>query len=539
MPLDQEIRLTIGEIVFGASEVTGLRTQSRINGVPTAEFTLESDSEKVRRVALTDRVVASVGGHGLFWGDVVEAFAEGDRLRVRCSTAPQFASDLVAFACRASMPQSMRMIALDSGLQLPETDEDNLVCKATSRGVDWDLLFERAEGAANCDDALQAIKEVTTDVDLSAPEREIFQRGLARIQRTIKEAGHGKTPVDAIPPSAYRRGIAEWRADAWRYRRVLDSHEVIAPIRNLLVPMSTVTIDGVTFMDASSTSVMTQYLTDDVGPFIRDEWELPAVARTVVLASDLWSARQLGRDKMLEALGIVAFRLNYSPATWKLEDARHEAPRFARPSGSCPRLADNSLVHNLTTDEYWLGPTGRGRSPDLVELRARGGPLLEKLGVLASEDPATDLSAHIRAALHWSYRAAASESLVDRFLLRWIALEMLLNAEGEDVSDVIRRMPFAVVSVGGKVKPMRRELERAWIPLRNRIVHRALYEDPRLVAGASRIQYFTDATIAHAIARANQDQTFAEWLAYLDAQAYSRPPSSEARPYVAKRRPAT
>jgi hypothetical protein len=493
----------------------------------TAEFSVDADSDKARRMAMTAWVEIRSGDHLMFDGNVVEAFCADEKLQVRCATAPQFNSDLVACAARTPWFQAVRVLVLDEGLRLPEADDENLICKTRSRSFDWDCLLDEVESAANCDQALELLKHLP-EGNISEPEKELIHQGLAFIRRAAKETRYADEPMDKIPASAYRRGVREWRAEAWRYRRGVDEHEVIVPIGNIVVPMSAVDVAGVTFMDASRTSVMKQYLTDDMGPFLRDGWELPVLARTVVTGSDLWSARQAGREKVAQGVEAVVFRLNYSPSMWKTADSRYESTRFARPSGSCPRMSDNSLVHNLATDEYWLGPIGRAREPDLVELRARGGRLLDALSISPLDWPDTDLAAHIRAALHWSYRAAASESLVDRFLLRWIALEMLLCGEDDGTPAMIRRMPFAVVSVEGKVKPMRRELEKSWILLRNEVVHRALHAHPRLSEGTRRIHYFSDATIAHAIARLDEDQTFGSWLAYLDAQALSKPPDTRA-----------
>lgn len=528
MSPSHDVRVTIGEVEFGRPDLANLVTHSQINGFPSAEFSMPLDSDAARRACMTDAVVVLVDDHDLFTGHCVQAWADGERLQVRCATAPQFRTDRVAFASRVPHFTAMRMLVLDAGLKLPESDEGNFVCKSPSRTIDWDQLLDAVEAAQNCSDALRIVAETAAGVELSADEKQVLQGGLAGISQAVKQSPYASSAVDRIPPSAYRSAVWQWRAAAWRYRRGSDQHEVIVPIRNLVVPMSTVDIGDVTFMDASRTSVMQQYLTDDMDPFLRDEWGLPVLARTVVSSDDLWTARQRGREKILAALEVATFRLNFSLALWKLAEGQHAAVRFERPSGSCARLADNSFVHNRATDEYWLGPTGRAEPPDLVHLHARGGPLLEALSTTLSDSEESPFVAHIRSALHWSYRAAASESLVDRFLLRWIALETLLTAEGESSSDLVRRAPFSLVSVGGRVKPIRRELEKSWIPLRNDIVHRALHADKRLAEGTLRISFFLDATIAHAIASSSDYRTLESWLAYLDKLAISRPTGSAA-----------
>ena len=525
---DSEISVVIGDVAFTETELSGVRWQGQLRGMATAEFTLDCNAEKTRRVAMTDPVEIRSDDYLHFGGRVVEARARGKLLQLKCEAAPQFNSDLTGFVARTSVLQGMRMLALDGGARVPEADDRNLVCKASTRSLDWDDLLNRVQEAGTCGDALRIIGDAASGIELSKPEKELLERGLARIRQAVTEAGLHKNDVRTIPASGYRSAMAEWRADAWRYRWHPDDHEVIVPVRDMVVPQSSVTIGDVTFMDSSSTSVMKPYLTGDAGEWFRTDWDAPVLARTVVAEGDLWSAKRAGREKIVRAIELLVFRLNFSLGHWKLADADYTPVRYQRPSGACPAVAGASLVHNLATDEFWLGLAGCGQAPDLVELRARGGPLFEALCTTPSEkDLRTDLGEHVRAALHWSYRAALSESLIDRFLLRWIAMEMLLSNDHEDAGAVIRRTPFAIVSLGEKVKPLRRELQDRWLPLRNRIAHQAIQADPELAAGAARVQFFLDATIAHAVAKARENYTFGSWLAYLDQQGLSAPPVRE------------
>lgn len=186
-------------------------------------------------------------------------------------------------------------------------------------------------------------------------------------------------------------------------------------------------------------------------------------------------------------------------------------------------MVDNTLVHNLVTDEYWMGPLGVPKATDLVLERSRGGSLLEEIDGFLSASDDSAFSLHIGSALHWSYRADSSETLVDRFLMRWIALEMLLCGPDDDASDLIRRLPFTFISVGGRRASIRRELERRWVPLRNDIVHRAVQEHASLAEGAVRVKYFADRSIAYALAGRHEFQSLQAWLAHLDDLARKRP----------------
>ncbi len=278
-------------------------------------------------------------------------------------------------------------------------------------------------------------------------------------------------------------------------------------------------IGQVEYMDNSAVELVERHCRlGELGPILRDEWDLPTFARVTVMASDLWGARSLGYERIVESLAAIAFCLNYDSPVLKNQEGQYSFPPFVRPSGACPTMAENVFIHNLATDEYWLGPPGRGRPPDLVEVASRSASLLDLLGDISTDPPSDGLAAHVLVALHWSYRAAASESLVDRFLLRWIVLEMLLLRRNENSPVLASRVPAVIAAHGDKMKPLSAEIRDRWVPLRDEIVHRALSDHDDLAEGARRVQFFADAVIGHALAMAGTGLSYDEWLNHLDAQ---------------------
>jgi len=296
-------------------------------------------------------------------------------------------------------------------------------------------------------------------------------------------------------------------------------------VLDVLTPGSSFEIGGVTFMDARQTTVMRPFLSDDLGPNLLAHWDSPTFARTVVDSLDLWSAKAAGVARVRDALGVLTFRLSFSSALFKEAGGEHSTVGFERPSCACPAVADAVLVHNMDTDEHWLAPVLlHGKPHDLVRLSERGGRLLHLLEDFAQPASGGSLHDHIHRAIHWSYRAVASDSSVDQFLMRWIALEMLLlGTRREGTSTLRRRLPFAIASPEDKVGPIRAELEKRWIPLRDSIAHRAILEDPNLEEGIQRVKYFVDVTVAHALAMAEKGLSFTDWLSHLDEMARTPP----------------
>jgi hypothetical protein len=511
--------VSIGRVVLEDSDFSGVITRSALKRPDSAEFRLAKSSPRTRLVALTDRVVIRVDRRVLFSGDVVEAHEDGDDLLVRCSGVPQMDSDDFVGAFRASVYQGMRVIALDGGLRIPDVDEENMVSKAPSAHLDWDDLLDEAEAASDFLKFAEAVRSCLASGPPAGPEAELLRKGLAHVLNATKEAGYGEADAHIVPASVFRSAIRDWRANAWRYRRRDDPFEVIVPIRDLMVSVSPVAIGQLEYMDNSAVELVERHCRlSELGAILRDEWDLSTFVRATVTANDLWSARSLGRERILESLATIAFCLNYDSPALKNEDGQYSFPPFVRSSGACPTMAENVFIHNLATDEYWLGPPGRGRPPDLVEVASRSASLLDLLGGIATDPSSDGLAAHVLVALHWSYRAAASESLVDRFLLRWIVLERLLLRRDEKSPILANRVPAVVAAPGDKTKPLRAEIRDRWVPLRDEIVHRALSDHRDLAEGARRVQFFADAVIGHALVMAGTGVSFDEWLDYLDGQ---------------------
>ena len=473
-------------------------------------------------MALTDRVVIRVESHVLFSGDVVETHEDGDDLLLGCSGVPQMDSDDFVGACRASVYQGMRMIALDGGLHIPEFDAENMVSKAPSASLDWDELLDKAEAAGNFSEFGQAVESCLPSGRPVGPEAELLRKGLAQVLKTTIAAGYAAADARRVPSAVFRSAIRDWRADAWRYRRRDDPFEVIVPIRDMIVSATPVAIGQVEYMGSSAVELVERHCRlDELGPILRDEWDLSTFARVTVEASDLWGARSQGYELIAESLAAIAFCLNFDSPVLKNEKGQYSFPSFVRPSGACPTMAKNAFIHNAATDEYWLGPPGRGRPPDLVEITSRSRSLLDLLGSVTGDHSSDSLSAHVDVALHWSYRAAASKALVDRFLLRWIVLEMLLLRRTERSPVLASRIPAVVAAPGDKTKAVRVEIRDRWVPLRDEIVHRALSNHHDLAEGARRVQFFADAVIGHALAMAGAGLSYDEWLNHLDAQVRS------------------
>lgn len=517
-----ECAVCIGRVVLEDADFSGVVTRSAIKRPDSAEFRLAKSSPRTRLVALTDRVVIRVDGHVLFSGDVIEAHEDGDDLLVKCSGVPQMDSDDFVGVCRASVYQSMRMIALDGGLRIPEVDEENMVSKAPSARLDWDDLLDKAEAAGDFFEFGQTVKSCLPGEPPVGAEAELLRKGLAHVLKSTTAAGYAAADAHSVPAAVFRPAIRDWRADAWRYRRSNDLFEVIAPIRDLTVSASPLAIGQVEYMDRSAVELVEHHCRlNELGPLLRDEWDLSTFARVAVKAIDLWGARSLGYARIVESLAAIVFCLSYDSPVLKNEKGQYSFPPFVRPSGACPTMAENVFIHNLATDEYWLGPPGRGRPPDLVEVATRGASLLDLLGGVATDSSSNGLAAHVLVALHWSYRAAASESLVDRFLLRWIVLEMLLLRRNENSPVLANRVPAVVAASGDRTKSLRAEIRDRWVPLRDEIVHRALSDHLDLAEGARRVQFFADAVIGHALAMAGAGLSYDEWLDHLDAQVRS------------------
>ena len=58
-----EISIVIGEVVFSAAELSGVRWNSQLRGIATAEFTMDCNAEKTHRVCMTDPVEVRSGDY--------------------------------------------------------------------------------------------------------------------------------------------------------------------------------------------------------------------------------------------------------------------------------------------------------------------------------------------------------------------------------------------------------------------------------------------------------------------------------------------
>jgi hypothetical protein len=513
--MDDGSSVEIGAISVTGEPLKAWTVRSVINGVPTAEVSLDSANPDLRLLALNERLVVLAGEGAVFVGDVVRTEAEGGVLTLHCSTEPRLETTRGGVSVRAHHTQTMRLTFGDIVAMLPEEDDENELCPAATRAVDWDVVVEELEAAPDFLSFVEVVEtHVVGTVPASPAEQRLPTEILQRVRVELERAGLDNVPAASVLRADYAKALLDIHAFTWRFRMRPDEHTVCVPVRDLVVPGTSVRVGCVNFLDRRLGTAADEQIRAETADHLRADWDLDGVAQTTVRARDLWTAKQLGLARIREALAALVFAYGYAPWLQKLSEGTYSAIPFARVTGARPTVSSSVFVRNEQSQEYWLGPiTGFPDACNLVEVEELRSGLL---GQVTTGDSENELLRHVRRSLQWRYRASLAETAIDRFLYTWIALEMLMQGPREKTSALVRRLPFTIASVGDKVKPLRRELEMRWIPLRDAIVHRAVEEHPEAEEGARRVHFFADCAVAYAMTRARDMQSYEDWLQHLD-----------------------
>lgn len=511
--------VSFGELEITAPDVVRWTCGKAINAVPTATIRLNARSGTLHALPLNERVVIEANGHLVFTGQVVKAQLEGEELVVNCSSAPEMGDPMGAAVAKAHPGQVIRLIALDAGSALPLVDDGNELCPAATRCLDWDALLSDLEHAPDFLSFAAVLRQYLRDTKPSKSEQRLLSQILGLVRKEAAQSGLAQAPAGKVQRCHYEAAFPEIWAWSWRHRRIPDQHEVVVPLRQVVAPSVAVTVAGVEFIGTDARA--DEYIREDAPKGLQSDWSAIAYARTIVEASDLWTAKAAGLNRIGEAMALVGFVYSYSAWHQKVDEGVYHAIQYARPAGAPGVLGSLVRVVNLKSGEHWLGPTRNQTDPcNLAQLESVRGALLSQA---ASSCETNELLRHVHRAISWRYRALLATVPVDAFLFTWVSLEMLFQRSHENTSDLVRRLPFAVLSVGDKPGGIRTELQRQWIPLRDEVVHRAIQTHPDIDAAYRRVHYFSDCAIGYALVRAQQSSSYDDWLDHLDDLSRQKP----------------
>jgi len=517
--VDDSTTVSFGGLQLTVPEVLEWTSHNAINEIATCRISLNSRSPLLHSLALNEPVVVLANEHGVFAGDVVSASLDGETLVVDCSSAPQMETTRGAAVTKVHPTQLVRLIALDADAKLPDSDDDNELCPAATRGLDWDALIGEMDRAPDFLSLAAVTKEHLSRSSPTPQEQRLVRQVLGRIHKEIADIGLDDVPAASITREHYEAALPDIWATTWRFRVVPDSYEVAAPLRQIGASSTPITVGSVDFC---ATDVGTDdYLGPDADDSLRTGWLADAYARVVVEASDMWTAKWMGLTRIREAMAAIGFAYTYSPWVQKLGDHDYRPMEYARPAGAPGTIGTLARVVNQRSGEYWLGSVKGTPDPcDLEALQSLRGSLLAQASA-GGED--NELLRHVRRALSWRYRSRLSTVPVDAFLYVWVSLEMLFQRPHENTSVLVRRLPFAILSVGDKLGPIRTELQRSWIPLRDEIVHRAILDHPDIDQAVRRVHFFSDCAISYAMEFAQHSPDYDEWLDHLDLLSRTKP----------------
>jgi hypothetical protein len=516
---NRSVIVSFGELKIAAPDVVRLTCRNAIDEIPTATVRLDARSRTLHALPLNERVVIEANGHGIFAGQVVAVQLEEEDLVVNCSTAPEMGDPMSAAVAKAYPGQLIRLIALDAGSTLPLADDSNELCPAATRCLDWDALLSGLERAPDFLSFAPVLQQCLRGTKLSKSERTLLSQVLGLVRRETAHSGLAQAPVGNVQRRHYEAAFPEIWACSWRHRKIPDQHEVVVPLRQVVAPSAAITVAGVEFVGTDARA--DEYIREDAPKGLQSDWSAIAYARTIVEASDLWTAKAAGLSRIGEAMALVGFVYSYSAWHQKVDEGVYLPIQYARPAGAPGVLGSLVRVVNLKSGEHWLGPTRNQTNPcDLAQLESLRGSLLSQA---ANSDETNELVRHVRRAISWRYRALLATMPVDAFLFTWVSLEMLFQRPHEKTSHLVRRLPFVVLSVGDKPGEIRTELQRQWIPLRDAVVHQALQTHPRIDAACRRVHYFSDCAIGYALMRAQQSPSYDDWLDHLDDLSRRKP----------------
>lgn len=511
--------VSFGELELAAPDVVRWTSRSAINEMSTSTIELDAGSRAVRSLALNEPVGLVANEHGIFGGTVTDARVEDGLLIVNCSSAPQMETQRSAGLANAHHSQLIRLIVMDADCNVQEADDSNEICPAATRCLDWDAFLSELTEAPDFLSFAAVLQTYLPDTTPSEPEQRLLSQVLGLVQKAVADADLADAPAATIKREHYEVAFPKIWACSWRYRRVPDEHEITVPLQHITAGATPLDVGTVIFSDADADA--SKYLKDDSPPELITEWSAKAYARTVVQAQDLWTAKSIGLARIREALTVLAFAYTYAPWQQKLNDGDYRPVSYQRPAGAPGTLGSLVRVVSARSSEYWLGPVRNTTdSCDLERLAETRGTLLAQA---SGGDESNELRRHVQRALSWRYRAQLASDQVDAFLYTWISLEMLFQRPSEKTPDLVRRLPFAVLSVGDRPGAIRTELQRRWIPLRDEIVHRAILSHDELATGVRRVQYLSDCAIGYALAWAEHSSAYDDWLAHLDDLSIRKP----------------
>jgi len=517
------VDIRIGGLQFsaGGGGLVDYTIESGDAELPRATIRLERTHPLVSLVPLNGDVLIVPGGieHGeaLFGGSVISSELDDDSLVLTCSMLPEMATNPLNGTLHAQAGQALRFLILESGADLRESDDVNPACPAATLSIDWDSFIDALTTAPDFPHLRSVVRAYIADDKLrpSESEQQVMSSLLHRlIREALKNAPPGSSE-DSWSRSFYEDAFPDVWGLTWKYRRAPGEYIVITPVRELTSSGFSVLLHGVEFGTAGMDEEISEAL-----PESDPQWSRLPHARVVVHARDLHEAKTIGVRRIREAMAVLAFAYGYSPAFQKVDDHDYRAIPYRRPTGARPSPGPDVLVFDRKSREYWLGPTNPATAPaQLEDIVSARHALLDQISL----DSSNELLRHVRRALEWRYRAVLAPTAVDRFLSIWISMEMLLQEPHENTPALVRRLPFALASVGDRVKEIRKEVQTQWVPLRDQIVHQALDEHPDAEEGARRISFFSDCVVSYALARSTVSPSYTEWLAHLDSINRTRP----------------
>lgn len=523
--LNSAVTALFGDLRIEAPTLVSDKVERGTLESTSATVSLRAGDPSLHRLALNDTVVLEHEGQRVFTGEVVSAEVVDDVLTVRCSAVASGLNQRGGGVARGDALQLARMLILDHGGKLAQEDDENVLCPARTRAIDWDALVEEMEQAPDLVSLIAVVRNRTNGQKLQGLEGRLLAEVMQMVVKQIKSRGLESATASEVKREDFQDALPTIRGCSWRFRKLPDQYEVVVPMRRLVAGSESIQLGSVEFRSTDGT--VAEYLDKGNAKAFASEWQAEAYAWVGLKACDLWTAKTTGLARIMEAMASVGFVYSYACWHQKTSDGVYRPIRYERPHGMPAVVGRLFRVTNVDSGDCWIGPIdSEADACRLEQLAEKGGLLRQATGSRMN----SEMGKHVRRALNWRYKADLALLPVDAFLHAWISLEMLFQRETEGTSALVRRLPFTILSVGERPGSIRNELQKKWVPLRDKIVHRALEHDPSLEEGVRRLHFFSDCAIAFALGCEREFGTYEEWLTYLDDASRKRKGSAAGEP---------